>query len=174
MDIKENLILNEKHIASVIKRGRKRINKRQEQLAEELGLNVSTISRYESGKTVIPAPYLEEISRLCRFNPVNYFRTVKKPTEMLNNIASNLGYKFDCGVIDDTLDKEADVVTQETLSHLEWLSEKASGSPELFDREKVNLFIDNTLIEIEHTNNTEDRSKARIYEYWKRLTQKFD
>lgn len=171
-DISASLEKNKEHIASAIKRGRVRINKRQEELADDIGVNVSTISRYESGKTVIPSPYLEEISKACDFDPINYFVEVKNPKERLDSIAANIGYEIGAKEGTAESDDECDIGIGEELFHLEWLSKTANTHPGLIDSKKIDYLVEDTLIEIDKVHERKLNTTIRLLEYWKELTRR--
>lgn len=57
---------------NVIKKHRKKHNISQDQLAYFIGVNKSTISRYENGSMDIPASNLPLICKECSFSPSEY------------------------------------------------------------------------------------------------------
>lgn len=61
-----------KATGDVIRKHRRKHNISQEQLAYSIGVNKSTISRYENGSMDIPASILPIISRECNFSPSEY------------------------------------------------------------------------------------------------------
>ena len=57
-----------KQFGEVVKKKRKRVNITQKELASELGVKNTTISRYEKGETDMPASVLPIICDICRFD----------------------------------------------------------------------------------------------------------
>lgn len=74
-NIKKNISdmeIYKKATGAVIRKHRKKHNISQEQLAYSIGVNKSTISRYENGSMDIPASVLPIISKECSFSPSEY------------------------------------------------------------------------------------------------------
>lgn len=150
-----------KYIGYVIKTKRKKNRITQTQLADELNINVSTISRYERADVEIPASYLEKISEVCKFEPREYFSCNKTPEKLLCEIADILGNKV--SDIDYKI-KESDINIEliDELEHAKWLTEKLVQKPDyVLD---ISAFVGDIIIEC-----SVNRSKDYLLEYWKRL-----
>lgn len=61
------------HIGKIIRKKRKACKLKQKNLADMLGVQEGTVSRYESGKGEIKASTMAYISHFCHFDPSAYF-----------------------------------------------------------------------------------------------------
>lgn len=78
---------NLKRIGSVIRTKRKRAGISEKELAKELNVTKSTISRYENGEMEIPASVLPLICEICSFSMHDYakaFDGEETQTELVN------------------------------------------------------------------------------------------
>ena len=73
-----------RYIGTVIKAKRKKAGKTQEQLANELGVAKSTISKYEHGAIDIPLSVIPKISQICDFSLLDYVPIQQKSLEAAN------------------------------------------------------------------------------------------
>lgn len=162
---------NKKYIASIIKYYRKKKNITQEKLSEILGINRSSVSRYEDGIIEVPASNLEIISDACDFNPIYYFHKKKNPYETLEKIAYNLGVEYNYEFIksnkpnDDFFEDSIPEETYENLYHMEWLS-KHTKDLKLMNK-CMDLVINDLMIAVNKTNNL-----GRLLQYCEEFKKK--
>lgn len=86
-----------KSIGTIIETKRKKAGLSQTELAKQIGVTKSTISKYEHGKIDMPASVLPAISESCNFKLSDYIETEEKAhiaTEITRKAYENT-YKFD-------------------------------------------------------------------------------
>lgn len=162
----DNFAKYRKYIGYVIKTKRKKNHITQVQLAEELNINVSTVSRYERADVEIPASYLEKISKVCNFEPREYFSHNKTPEKLLCEIAGILGYKV--SDIDYKI-KESDINIEliDELEHAKWLAEKFVQKPDYAIQYDISTLVVDIIVEYD-TNRNNDH----LLVYWERLCKR--
>lgn len=89
-ELRKNIL---KAVGLVIRRKRQRINMSQNELANILGVNKSSISRYETGKIEIPTSSLPIISDCCHF-PVKDFVDAMESEKDLSSVENITDYHF--------------------------------------------------------------------------------
>lgn len=159
----DDFIKYRKYIGYIIKTKRKKNRITQTQLAEELNINVSTVSRYEKADIEIPASYLEKISEICKIEPKEYFSHTKTPEKLLYEIAEILGYKV--SDIDYKI-KEYDINIEliNELEHAKWLAIKSIKEPTIIKKKDFISLVDNIIIETNQKN-----SNNNLMAYWEQL-----
>ncbi len=153
-----------KYIGYVIKNRRKKRNISQERLAEELEMNVSTVSRYESAKIEIPASCLEKISEVCNFEPKEYFSCNKTPERLLSEIADILGYTT-LEVKELTESNEVNIDLIDELEHVKWLAGKSIDYG-------ININIPKLVGDILIEFTPQKRNRDYLMQYWNALCNK--
>lgn len=175
MSVKARLEENRKHIGKIIKEKRESKNITQQQLADILEINRSSLSRYEDGKIEIPASSLEIISDECGFSPIHYFHNKKNPYETLERIANNLGMVYNAEFLKNmanlthSLDNNIYdcVKVNEDLDHVEWMSENFKDEQVI--NNGINLVLEDIVIECNETRN--GASLVIIEKYCKELSR---
>lgn len=74
-------------LGQMIRQLRERNHVEQGKLAEYLGVSVMTVSRIESGDTVLDVPQMEKVAIFFGYNPVDFFQDslkIKKKAETQN------------------------------------------------------------------------------------------
>ena len=155
-----------KYIGYIIKTKRKKNHITQTQLADELNINVSTVSRYERADVEIPASYLEKISKVCKFEPREYFTCTKSPEKLLYEIACILGYRVSNI---DYIAKESDINIEliDELEHTKWLAEKVEQNPNYALKYDISTLVGDIIVEY-----TPKRDTEYLLEYWKKLQKR--
>lgn len=158
----DKFVENRKHIGSVVKKNRKKHNIRQIELAEDLGVNVSTVSRYESGEIDIPSSYLKEISNKCKFEPKEYFNK-PNPYELLEDIVIKFNHASvkEKPVMEYPEDCSVDETTLEYLQDIDDILNLSAKIDSKYIIIKENLVLDI----IRKDNRQKDRLKA-YYDYF--------
>ena len=61
-------------LGQMIRKLRERDGIEQAKLAEHLGISTMTVSRIESGDTVLDVPQMEKVANYFGFNPIDFFK----------------------------------------------------------------------------------------------------
>lgn len=163
-----------KRIGHLIKKNRKRKNISQTELGEHLGVDHSTISRYESGKIDTTIGTLKNISNYCGFEPTEYvkaFYTDESVQKALRKI----------GGCDNTsrIDAKGARLEKKILSGMtdetRMMIVSAAEACDKTENNKVKEFIcdavSHIVIEIEDDQNPEfrERQLKSLMTYYKKL-----
>lgn len=168
---------NKRHIGSVIQENRKKTNKTQEDIAELLDVNKSTISRYEKGILEVPASSLEVISDHCNFNPIEYFHNKKNPCKTIEKIAENMHWNFNLELLKKNLPTDTKTTEERVpdnikadLDCLEWFSRKADKN---IVEPLFYCIMNDALIEVQRNNSNDTYMRfSRYYEAFKEYYKK--
>ena len=106
-----------KSIGTIIETKRKKAGLSQTELAKQIGVTKSTISKYEHGKIDMPASVLPAISESCNFKLSDYIETEEKAhiaTEITKKAYENAD-RFDN--IISSIEKEASIVKEDPATY---------------------------------------------------------